>query len=366
MFELHRSIKHLNEGFALWSKAFHLMEKEIGYYIDKNPFVFIYGKRNRYGAYIVIEKVPNGYEVVTLKDNKIINSNIIEKAKQAGLPDSKIMDFILKFAKDHDYLKKFTKMSSSDLAKFLIQKEGMTAKTFKELFPEIKADEGLGKVDLSGMNILGLEQFKKKDQERFMKDIEKAAGIVRKNGFGHLLYGDVFLVSGLKRSVAADYSPESDTVRFKIDSKSSDDYITRAFIHELGHRQYYKFKLDTNVLNEKWFEVKDKKPGFEIGTVFVSPSTGESIVVDGTKYGRGEYNYTGYYESDPSKKVSIPRAMAANPNLKILKGKVPDIDKFHVSAYAMTNPSEFWAEVFSFALTGQDKELLSWVKKATK
>jgi hypothetical protein len=316
----------------------------------------------RGGASIAIAPKKDGtYWVLLFKANKVISAQVLHHL-EAGLDAQKMIVLLLRYAGEKGFLKKnLPSVTPKELSTLLLKKEGLSLSTFQKLFPELKDASVEDAVDVEGMKILHVDSVK--HSSIVLAGIKKAAAIVRAAGFGHLIYGEVFLIgSAMKSTVKADYNVDTDQVRFKGDQ--SEPQIISSFIHELGHRQYYKFKVDQAANNAKYNEVVDKRERLKVGDIVKSPTDGKEYTILAPEYSRGKWKYKVSF--DDNGKTGKGTGGEFIEYWEKVGGDKANRDVFDVSDYAKTRNTEYWAEVFSVALTTKNPELLAWVKKVTK
>lgn len=126
--------------------------------------------------------------------------------------------------------------------------------------------------------------------ERLLDDV---SSLLKKRGYGKLCYGKVLLVDNLGGKTLADYDPKGDLMRigFKMLKKSNIENQIISTIHELGHRNYFKFltSKQRGESNSKFLtEVKLKKGTFDVkkGEIITSITSGDRYRVEDSRYKR--------------------------------------------------------------------------------
>ena len=313
------------------------------------------------GASVAIAAKGDGtYWVLLFKPNKVISAQVLHHLEE-GLDAQKMIVLLLRYAGEKGFLKKnLPSVTPKELSALLLKKEGLNLATFQRLFPELKDASTEDALEVEGMKILHVDSVKHSDT--VLSGIKKAIAIVRDAGFGHLIYGEVFLIgSAMKNTVAADYNKETDQVRFKGDQSESG--VISNFIHELGHRQYYKFKVDEAANNAKYNEVIDKRERLKVGDVVKNPKDGKEYTVLAPEYSGGKWKYRVSF--DDNGKTATGKGGEFIEYWEKVGGDKAKRSAFDVSSYAKTKNTEYWAEVFSVALTTKNQELLAWVKEVT-
>lgn len=80
--------------------------------------------------------------------------------------------------------------------------------------------------------------YREEEYEDVMRVLDKAADLVKRAGFGRILYGDVEFTTGI--SAAGSYHNRNDRIKLNVlsDYRYSNVYT---LVHEFGHRYWYKF-----------------------------------------------------------------------------------------------------------------------------
>lgn len=251
---------------------------------------------------------------------------------------------------------------------------------FSHLTGKVKLDV------LAGQKFGNYELINYEDKFKDIKDIlSKADVALKKAGFEDLGYGKVFLVSKADRANQgiADYSWTDDTTRMFTGGIKGNllQQPVRAFIHEMGHRYYYK-KLKPeawNLISKRYYEEiskKDRKSAYDtknmkIGTRIDIPKHGEleylgvkaipntrgkvGIIFAEVKDGKvtnGWLPFKSYSEAD----IYLTQLEATKEDsIKVINPWLP-------TTYSTSSPTEWFSEVFSFAVVNNDKEVLDWIK----
>lgn len=189
-----------------------------------------------------------------------------------------------------------------------------------------------------------------------------------------IAYGPVYMVAQIQRSNwAAWYAPQTDLVYVRPKVKKAD--ATHSFIHELGHRYWYKVmdakaktawdnyhrslsRLADDVKDWKSFEVGDDFPyklkGLKNPYVLSYGATKDILLIS------DEDNHVPLYRvtKGPVKTEFID--LRDNKNIGYVKTydmyKAKNVADRYPSQYASTDTKEHFAEAFAFMATGDLKE----------
>lgn len=113
-----------------------------------------------------------------------------------------------------------------------------------------------------------------------------------RRGYSKLCYGKVFMVDNLGGKILADYNEKNDTMRigFKMLKKSNSQNQKTAFIHEIGHRNYFKFLNPSQRGENKIRYIKESKFSSKenphSGDTLVGMRSGDKWKVENTQYKR--------------------------------------------------------------------------------
>jgi len=351
---------HLNEFLLVNQKAVSLMEMVFSGYTKYDNLTVFFSKQRK--PSIAILRKGNRYDVLFFKQGRmgLVLYNILGMGRGQGVSDEKIFDLMLEKSKEVGLLKKFhSNLTGPKLIDLLIVKSGVQTEVLKDIFPDIDFEEKGVKTQIGKFNIIGLS---KKNEKIVESLIDKSSDLIRKAGYGHILYGDVVIVTrgSISQRAAADYGEKSDNIRLKLPVKIF-DHAVQSLIHELGHRQYYKFKTDQTAVHRRWLQATSKYPILRIGDRVKEPDSDREFSVTGIKSIRsGNVKYQGYYMDDPGRKLIASDHIALWDKLT---GE-SDRDVLSVSRYAMSNEREFYAEVFAHGVLG-NKNALQWIKEVS-
>lgn len=323
---------------------------------------FLFGGKAGDGAYVVTLRLHDGrYDALVLKSNTTATGH----AAQQRYADFTSADaaFIAAAADARAagaVKKEYEGLVPVQMAELLLVKEGLSGAAFAKWYPELKGVlHQQGGTKVSCFTLVGVPP---KQEDLVRKVIEAATEQLKLHGFSHLCYGEVTYTPALRRIVAADYNPSTDQMRVAPAKNAEFNEAVRTFLHELGHRQQHKFKVDAAKLDAKYDEARGARLRLHIGDAVKDPKSGRTITIDGMLAGRGGIVYRGHFDDDPSHRIKGGDFLE---HWELVRGKPAEKHSFAVSAYALSKPGEFWAEVFSYAMTGRN-DLLDWVKEVTK
>lgn len=283
----------------------------------------------------------------------------------------------IKVKKDHGWITK---------EKFYLWliKEGLPNSVVGQFFPDLADLEVEETVIKQGdVSFIG---FDEKKHKALLDFFDKAETTLKKVGFKDLVYGKVFLVprknAGMNVTLA-DYVEKDDTMRvFDLAQKNNDTLQT--IIHELGHRLYRK-RLSADAyrsIRERYAKaIADLKTEvttgskatlFTVGQRFHHPKFGELEYggLGGQSLYSNKKSYKFYILKDgqrTNRYLPFKTLEEATIHFSSLEssnkasGKKTD-NAWMPTSYAMTKDTEWFAEVFSFAVMDNNKEVLDWVK----
>ncbi len=282
---------------------------------------------------------------------KFITNRIRTFIEQGMTADSPLWNFI----------KKDEVIEKPELYGILVGKERFHHSTFIELFGEV---EDTGKSISQGKHnkwIFRWETKTKFDVEGLTKIIDEVEERLRSKGFDNLAYGELSITGSLG-SKYADYLPESDYVRVSSKSINVGQGI-HSFIHELGHRLWYKF-LDIDKKREvdnKYRNLMKDKIDINKGDTVIEKSTGKEYEVEGV------FGNSLSVKNDEGK-IFITKIDNINKGFLEIKGKEKsDSDLYFSRDYSKKNTEEFFADSFMIYIMDEIKEpAKSWFEGIIK
>lgn len=301
------------------------------------------------------------YNIIVLKSNKGEIRHSLS-GNDLGTTTQATMDRYLNTAKDSGILgKSYMNLSAPKFLQTLTNDLGVNHAVVIKLFPELTSVEQENKIAAGSFEVLPLSDKDGKTISEFALAVEK---ILRAEGFEKLCYGKLFSTASLGGQAIADYSVGTDTVRVSNKAKKGDEAI-RVFIHELGHRLWYKFmtKEQQKAVQDKYKEVYN---GAEItigDTIFVNTKGGKVEVTVDAALNWGKDFKLKTVEKDPNGAHGYYQLSAKD--LKTRAKKDDPQGQWKVTPYAGTVHTEFFPEVLSFALTDKknNKELYDWIQQ---
>lgn len=220
---------------------------------DGRAYVFL-DKHTR-PKYYVCRNASNSYRVIKFDGNAFASRsgrnmlNAILVALKSG--NDKMLDAF------GEYLKWDRNISAGKAVAPLLDELGMSLPDFENLFhtqTDFTSGSGLDEREHGKWRIV----FEKgtRDPEQVIPLLDKVDGML--GGFSKALsYGIVEIKNDMPPKVLADYNPKNDSMRVKSDS--SDGRIFHSFIHELGHRLWFKLmsKQQRSRVRERYRSMKN-------------------------------------------------------------------------------------------------------------
>lgn len=258
------------------------------------------------------------------------------------------------------YFKKVDMFSKKQLFDFLVAKYKLNMDYFEKFYGVMEEGEDISeriKHYKYGPWDIYLDTKTKRGVDEVKQLLNDACKDLKKRGYGKLCYGKIFLVDNLGGNKLADYNEENDTMRigFKMLKKSNAQNQKIAFIHEIGHRNYYKFlKNDQRKeINSKYFlEVKFASPdrSAQIGEVLTDKNSGDRFKVE-KKIFKRTINYLvkliEFGENTKMKSKDLNEKFTINDKYVgsafIIEGKEMKENTYVSRPYAMKNEREFYA-----------------------
>lgn len=302
---------------------------------------------------------------------------------EASMLNSYSLATKIKIKKDHGW------WSKEKMFLWLIN-EGVPNITIPNFFPEMANMEVSDSVVKSGN--VSFVNFDAKKHKSIMDYFMQAEAVIKKQGFGDLVYGKVYMVpkNQLKASRYADYIENDDSIRvFDLLQTDIDANPLKTIVHELGHR-YYRKTLPIGARSEitKKFnelirgEKKDDKVKAEeikIGTRFFHPKHGEveyggflpKKATAKTLYARKSSSVHKFFLIKNGEKTTtflyyktLAEAMIwlSGTEAQSSTGLRTSDNVWLPTAYSRTKDTEWFAEIFAFAVLDNNKEVLDWIK----
>ena len=252
-------------------------------------------------------------------------------------------------------------MDKSELIEFLTDKMHLPFSYVEKEYGGVVFDDSKDKLNEFKFNnwriIMKDGSFDSAEIIELLKDVERYCGKFRK-----VCYGIVEVKKTLPSRILADYVPSLDSLRVKY-QRVSNDFIL-SFLHELGHRYWFKFADDSfrrEVYKKFMILSNSGRPAFKEDDILEFDSKMIVKVIEdmGNKV-RAEM-----LTPPPRTRRFAPGVKVTFTNLnyesiRTINGREVS-DGVFPSAYSRKSVEEFFAEVFSFYLTGKlSKEIKSW------
>lgn len=387
-----------------------LVEMAGKYYGDVHGgHVFYTRSTSNSGINLLMVRDGSKYHVVRFKRNKTLMPSLVGTLRENGYPVLKdLVKAVIQLSKGNgmdslsvkgiyypswveDCLKDFFFfMEPKAFMDLILTKEALAQSLFKEWFPELGevSSEVTTKVD--GFEVVSTEgsKFDMKEVEKILDEVSK---IMKANGYGEYCYGELQVLPAVRGArTLATYEPQSNSVRLTAKAGKMGGGYVQSMIHELGHRVWYKGKVDKTKVSMKYREIleKGRDTNIKVGDEYEGKK-GEHWVVTGSRYvGRKIYWLIVNQDEKPKEMPQLPPGAVAGtmdqmlrdqmknrkteyrvlPEVlsrwKKLKGEAtPERDIFDVSVYGRTSVEEFFAEVFAHGLEKGHKELTAWLKE---
>ena len=215
------------------------------------------------------------------------------------------------------------------------------------------------KVKAGPFTLINMGGFDADVMSQAAETFKKAADYASTSGFGSVCYGDVHVTKQVSRkNTLAFYMIAQDEVFVQSDITPTTRNI-RTLLHELGHRYENKFLRPKSTAHSMYYtigskhrdEIRKLKP--EKGEVLVDKK-GVSYVVDGIIGDKVQLHPQKSETVDPFRRMQ-EKAVINIEGYYALKGLDPrkDVDfKGFITPYAAKDPSENFAEMFSFYCLG--------------
>lgn len=191
----------------------------------------------------------------------------------------------------------------------------------------------------------------------------EGARLVSVAGFPEVCYGDAYVTQRVSReNVLAFYMQDEDRMYVRAKPKKGEEALAvETIVHELGHRLHRKFgkgiEPKLRGVHADWGRRYARSP---IDAAGYEPAVGETF-----EQGRRRYEVMAVGKPGPYQTVSYRRILAdGSPDPKYLPSSMPAtkfamalgrgkrVDDPFPSPYAMTSPTELFAELFRVVVVG--------------
>jgi hypothetical protein len=330
--------------------------------VKKHNIIYLFSTGRYSNAIAYRNEEKNTYSILVFKKNDLVHPGLwgIDDTMLNKSPKEAFL-YWKGVALENKILKEDKlEMSPAEFLKYMVTKQGVGISVVSKMFPELEQQEQEnvlkdGKIEIIYQN--------EKEAQHILSLIKEAEKILKKNGFGYLVFGKFYSTPSLGSKAIADYSIANDTIRISNKAKKSETAV-KTLIHELGHRLWYKYMTQKDHLKvqEKYYEVlRGNNISINKGDKFKNEKGRELVIID-KKFGYSyKDKYIFQYVDDTSVKYEAPLDFFKYQAQPIDKEFVRDI--FDVSAYAKTSVTEFFPEVFSWGQFKNNKELIDWVKQ---
>jgi len=363
------------------------IDSNSGWQFDDGDLTIGFPSR-RGGAILFVKKTGDRYEIVSLKQNDFWNVGIINIFLRSGLAG--VLEYLRKLAdkgyifkdntspqnlsfpwsevtfgnslkdladasKDFKKLKYYEKVDSAKAFKILTLKEGIQPAVLQSWFPELsQSTDGL--TEKIGPFEVSFDHENEKERQQIDDLIKKTITAFEAEGFSKFLYGKIYVVEKIKGRTVADYTPFDDSIRLSHKARKLDSDL-RTLIHEIGHRIYAKGGVDLAKIRSKYSEaIQGFSLNIKPGAVIKDKKSGDSFQFTGIDLGSRSKQYKIVKlengEPNPNKKYKCSDLFFVN-----FEGDFTIESDWLPTAYSRTNQEEWFCEVLSFALTGNDKFL---------
>jgi len=323
-------------------------------FIQRGSSFFVFPLRGRYPN-LIVNKNKDKYSILILKSNDIIHPSIYNIS---NLEDGYFNQILADARRDNLIKQLFKDIDASKFLEILVTKEGVSLGVLQTMYPELSTVEQENTLKVDGFDIIFQDESEGKYISELLKEV---CDILSKHGLKKLCYGKIISTPTLGRKILADYSKESDSVRISNEAKKNKQNI-RFLLHELAHRHYFKNLNDAKKkeIQDSYFEMlKGFKFEPSVGDTFLD--NGKEVEIYKTEYKR---NLFYFYREVGTEKPSWKASKEYLSNLTPVKMKNKrEEHPLNVSSYARTSPTEFFAEVVSFGLLSNDKDLKEFISK---
>lgn len=283
------------------------------------------------------------------------------------------------------YFKKMETLNKKKLFDLLVTKGKLNMPTFEKLYGSM-GDEG---EDIServkhykhGKWDIYLDVKTKRGVDEVIQLLDDASKDLAKKGYSKLCYGRIIMVDNLGGTILADYSEQDDIMRvgFKMLKKSNAQKQKISFIHEIGHRNYYKFltpkqraESDSKFFSEVKLSAPKSSP--KSGEVLVSKTYGDRYKVEKLNYKRTlkyQVQLIELGENTKTKSKDLGQKFAIDDKFVgvefIPEGKEGGENTYVPRVYGMKNAQEFYAVLWETWFQNKLKDpAKSWFENLEK
>lgn len=327
---------------------------------------------NRRGVSTFVVFSSNGlYDAYLLKKNDYVTKNALNSQVTSREDLEELLD-------SFELIKKRIKgKDGTTLLDFALKNKvsrGFIYTWFPELENNVTSSIKVGPFDVIG-------KIDDKQMALLEKVVKKSADILKKNGYGHLLYGTLSVSASSNSNVIADYTSKGDHIVFYPNALTGSDANVKTMVHELGHRQWYKFKTDQDDVKIKFYKTtesttKQYKKGMRF--LYANPNDKGREGNIGVIQKRAKQKVT-FRVYDPEKLDKANQTPWDYTEISVMLNAIPkyfknmdgteivNTEHFAVSNYAMTKITEFFAELFAYGNMGwSDKSVFEYIKEIAK
>ena len=333
-------------------------------YEQKNKNVFFDGRTN---PLYYVKKIQDNKYLVYFFDKKLLNTY----TKYVRI--SYVNGILNQIKKSSDSLETYYPqfilkkeiMDTKELAVFMIKNLNMSNHDFEnEFFDKIQnfeEQEDFKKYKYRDWQII--LQSGVKDIEQVYKLLNEVENKCRK--FSELLYGVVEVKKKLEGNTLADYSNNGDYMRIKADRADRD--FVKSFIHELGHRLWYKF-LNNNQrfqIQRKYYDMLRNEQQIELNKGDLI-ETKDGYVVQFIDKTPGRYRTMLINKPKRIRRFQIGDVIVFKnlnyQNIEKINHKKLQMEEFDFpTSYSKKNEKQFFSECFSYwMIGGLNKNLINF------
>lgn len=274
--------------------------------------------------------------------------------------------------------KKSGPTTKNKLANFLIVKMKMSLSVFEEHYGEIESSQ-VESIDSAkhGKWTVYTEKAVRVPPDAFFSFFDSAESLLRRKGMAHLCYGKAMVVRTIKGRVVAQYYESGDFVRIRSKNFKGNATDVREFIHELAHREWYKFLSNDarKSVRMKYAMARGRVPsvrelGLEERDTLIDRASGEVFTVMETHFDNVVVKLVDTSNARRRRSLGklfrIPVSDLASNDFEF-KGKSKprtDFAAFFPTSYSSKNPEEMYAEQFADWVFGRLRSpALEWFEE---